>query len=310
MTRSTNPIVSIALPVYNGEDHLRESLESFQRQNYPHFELTICDNASTDSTPEIAAEFCKKDERFIYQRQENFLNAKDNFTRAYQLTSSQHPYFLWACDDNLWHEQFLARTVEYMEAHPSCSVCGYHLYEFEGDLTRRIRRPRIPVTFTYSRIAHILFERLSAVSIYGLMRRRVVDSIRIDLPNIDDYPDRYILLQLRAHGYFHVVPEVLLGFRGGGISTTKDDPWVKKVVDLKFGESEYALLQSFEEFSRVERSLIANKFAYQSLRHNIPGTVSRLALAPAYVAAWLMNWLRPSAWRVGSSGLEKTPGCK
>lgn len=297
--------VSVALPVYNGAAHLREALQSFRHQKYRNFQLTICDNASTDATPEIAEEFARSDSRFIHQRQEDFLNARDNFTRAYQLSAPGNTYFLWACDDNIWDSKFLSCTVEYMESNPDCSLCGFHLYSFDGDVVHSLRRIDIPPLQKKWRMLHALAGVGRAVSIYGLIRRSAIDAISVDLRGIDDYPDRHILLQLRTYGHFHVVPEVLLGFRGGGISTTKDDPWVKTVIDLKFGDAELALLESFDRLSELERVLIGNTYAYHSLRHNIAGTASRWWLTPAHALAAIMNRVRPSAWHVGAEGLER-----
>lgn len=303
--RPPNARVSIALPVYNGEDYLREALESFRTQTYPYFDLTICDNASTDRTPYISREYAAADPRFSYERLETFVNARDNFIRAYRLSIAGNPYFLWACDDNIWEPDFLLKTVQYMEQHPECSVCGCCFYEFDDKGVRRTVRNGTPFIFKWSRTLNILAERSSCVSLYALMRRDAIDRINLELRNIDDYPDRYYLMQLRGYGNFHVVPEVLLGYRGGGISSTKDDAWVKKVVDLKFGEAELSTLQTFRSYSAVERVLIANKFVYQSLRHNIPGTAFRWWLTPAYCVAHLMNRVRPSIWHVGPTGLEK-----
>jgi glycosyltransferase involved in cell wall biosynthesis len=61
--------VSIGLPVYNGGKFIRKRLESILSQTYTNFELTISDNASTDSTSEICKEFEKKDDRIKYIRQ-------------------------------------------------------------------------------------------------------------------------------------------------------------------------------------------------------------------------------------------------
>lgn len=297
--------VSIALPVYNGDANLREALESFRVQSYQNFELIICDNVSTDKTPEISKEFEVADKRFKYSPQTEFLNARDNFIRAFRLSSPDSKYFLWACDDNVWHEEFLLKLVSYMEENQGCSACGYFFYEFDENGVKRTVRKPMPKIFKRSSWIHILFERSSAVSMYALIRREAIEKINLDLTNIDDYPDRYYLMQLRYYGYFDVVPEVLLGFRGGGISTTKDDPWVKNVIDLKFGEAELATIKAFEQFPRFQRCLFANKFAYQSLRHNIPDTAFRWWLVPAHCAAWVMNRIRPSKWSVGPAGLEK-----
>ena len=44
------PLLSIGMPVYNGERYVEESIESILEQSFTDFELIISDNASTDST--------------------------------------------------------------------------------------------------------------------------------------------------------------------------------------------------------------------------------------------------------------------
>ena len=58
------PLVSIGVPVYNGEQYLEECLNSILIQTYQNWECVIIDNFSTDNTNAIASEFVKKDNRF------------------------------------------------------------------------------------------------------------------------------------------------------------------------------------------------------------------------------------------------------
>jgi glycosyltransferase involved in cell wall biosynthesis len=51
------PLVSLVVPVWNGERYLRESLNSILGQTYPELEVIAVDDASTDSTPEILASY-------------------------------------------------------------------------------------------------------------------------------------------------------------------------------------------------------------------------------------------------------------
>ena len=50
------PPVSIGLPVYNGAPYLAETLGDLQGQTFGDFELVVCDNASTDDTPDLVQE--------------------------------------------------------------------------------------------------------------------------------------------------------------------------------------------------------------------------------------------------------------
>jgi glycosyltransferase involved in cell wall biosynthesis len=51
------PKISVILPVYNGENYLRDALESVFAQTETNFELIVGDDGSTDRTPDILAEF-------------------------------------------------------------------------------------------------------------------------------------------------------------------------------------------------------------------------------------------------------------
>jgi len=53
----TVPTVSIGLPVYNGERHLRSAVDSLLQQTFTDFELIISDDGSTDKTLDIAKEY-------------------------------------------------------------------------------------------------------------------------------------------------------------------------------------------------------------------------------------------------------------
>ncbi len=63
--------VSVAVPVYNVENYIYDMLESVRGQTFKDFEVVIVDDGSTDSSPDIAKQFCTEDERFKYFRKEN-----------------------------------------------------------------------------------------------------------------------------------------------------------------------------------------------------------------------------------------------
>jgi len=56
------PLMSIGVPVYNGERHLRVALDSALAQNYANIEILISDNASTDGTEAIARHYARSEE--------------------------------------------------------------------------------------------------------------------------------------------------------------------------------------------------------------------------------------------------------
>lgn len=51
------PSVSVIVPCFNGERHIRRCLDSLTRQRYPNLEIIVVDDASTDGTPGILKDF-------------------------------------------------------------------------------------------------------------------------------------------------------------------------------------------------------------------------------------------------------------
>ena len=94
---STPPLVSVCIPVYNGELYLAETIRSVLAQTYSNFELIIVDNASTDGTSAISHSF--QDPRIRIVRNSSLLTVEDNFNRA--IAETQGEFIKLLCADDL-----------------------------------------------------------------------------------------------------------------------------------------------------------------------------------------------------------------
>ena len=63
--------VSVIIPIYNAEKHLRECLMSLESQTLDEIEIIMVNDGSTDSSKSICEEFSSRDDRFILINQEN-----------------------------------------------------------------------------------------------------------------------------------------------------------------------------------------------------------------------------------------------
>lgn len=102
---AAGPKVSIGLPVYNGGKYLSQALGALLGQTYPHFELILSDNASTDSTEAICKDYAARDPRIRYVRQAENLGAVRNF--EFTLEQATGEFFMWAAHDDLWSPDFI-----------------------------------------------------------------------------------------------------------------------------------------------------------------------------------------------------------
>ena len=63
--------VSVIIPVYNAQKHLEQCLQSVTHQTLREIEIICVDDGSTDSSPQILADFAAKDRRVILKHQQN-----------------------------------------------------------------------------------------------------------------------------------------------------------------------------------------------------------------------------------------------
>ena len=98
MTRSEAPLISIGIPVFNGEKYLRESINSVLRQTEKNFELIVVDNCSTDHTLEILAAY--NDPRINVFKNSTNLGSLRNFNRCIELSRGEY-FVLLPHDDTL-----------------------------------------------------------------------------------------------------------------------------------------------------------------------------------------------------------------
>jgi glycosyltransferase involved in cell wall biosynthesis len=132
---STPPTVSIAMPVFNGEKYVWESIETHLNQTYTDFELIITDNASTDRTQDICESYSAKDPRVKYHRNPQNLGAAGNYRRGFEL--SRGPYFRWSPSDDLISPNLLQSAVEVLNRDPTVFVAypRTKLIDDKGDIT-------------------------------------------------------------------------------------------------------------------------------------------------------------------------------
>lgn len=105
--------VDILLATYNGEQYLREQLNSILSQSYSNFRLLISDDLSTDSTREILAEYVEKDKRIIIFNQEKNLGVVKNF--EFLLKKVENKYYMFSDQDDIWKENKIEKSIQTLE---------------------------------------------------------------------------------------------------------------------------------------------------------------------------------------------------
>ena len=105
-----SPVVSIGLPVYNGESFVSEAIQCVLDQTFSDWELVICDNASTHRTVEICRQFADRDSRIrIYQNARN-MGVCFNYSEVFRLSRAR--YFKWMAHDDLFKPRLIEACIQ------------------------------------------------------------------------------------------------------------------------------------------------------------------------------------------------------
>ena len=115
-----SPLVTVLMPVYNGEKYLKEAIESILNQTFRDFEFLIIDDGSADKSAEIIKSF--NDARIRLERNETNLGLIKTLNKRLGLAKGKYIARM-DCDDISLPKR-LSVQVNFMEKHPEIGVCG------------------------------------------------------------------------------------------------------------------------------------------------------------------------------------------
>ncbi len=116
-------LISVIIPVFNGEDTLRICVESVCRQTYSHLQIIIVDDGSTDGTPALCEELSAKDHRILCLHQPN---RGVSSARNLGLERAQGQYITFLDADDLLHSCALACMHQaIVDTGKGIAVCRY-----------------------------------------------------------------------------------------------------------------------------------------------------------------------------------------
>lgn len=206
--------VSVVIPAFNAELFLEDAIGSILAQTYPHFELVVVDDASTDGTWEIARRAAASDPRVRAHRNPANLGIAGNRNRGVALSAGK--YLAWQDADDISMPTRLEKQVRFMESHPDVAIVGGYIELFNEAGTIGVRRyPTDDASlrrciFRYSPIAQpVAMLRLDAL--------RAAGDYDLRYPPAEDLDMTFRLGQGHALGN---VPEVLLRYRESPASAT------------------------------------------------------------------------------------------
>ena len=112
---------SVALCSYNGEKYIHQQIDSILNQTHRPSKIVVCDDGSTDRTPEILAEYQKQyPEIFRIHFNEINLRSVKNFEKAISLCSKAIIFL--SDQDDIWAENKAEKIVSFLDNHAEIDV--------------------------------------------------------------------------------------------------------------------------------------------------------------------------------------------
>ncbi len=208
------PRLSVGLPVYNGENYLKEALESLLGQSYENFEIIISDNASTDGTADICRRYEKQDSRVRYIRQPRNLGPASN--RNF-VAEAKGELFMEAYHDDLWARNFVKSCVTALDEHPRVVLAHSWVAAIDGtgDVMQAMEYPLATDSLSApERFQSLLFG--TGGNDYGLIRAEAGSGVirgevlrRIAPLGSFYHADSILTVESALHGPFHQIRDWL-----------------------------------------------------------------------------------------------------
>jgi glycosyltransferase involved in cell wall biosynthesis len=142
--------VSVVMPIYNGQDYLREAIGSVLAQTHHDFELVTINDGSTDDTPAILAEFAAADRRIRVVSQPNGGGAR---ARNRALQEARADWIVNLDHDDIMLPNRIERQLAFIAAHPDVKVfsCRAWYISAEGRIFGKTRCEPITTAEAFER---------------------------------------------------------------------------------------------------------------------------------------------------------------
>ncbi len=269
------PIISVIIPVYNGEKTIKQTIESVLNQTFSNFELIVVNDGSQDSTLKIVSNI--QDPRIkIFSYSNAGLSATRN--RGISLASGEYISFIDA--DDVWTRDKLQAQLEALQENPYAAVA----YSWTDHIDESGKFFRAGPHFTF--IGDV-YARLLLIDFIGngsnpLIRAQAfVEVGRFDesLPAVEDW-DMWLRLAARYHFVVVPSPQVLYRIFVNSMSFN-----VRGMEKSSLRVIERAVAQAPESVAHLKKFSLGNRYKYLTWKA-LDGTPERRRALTALRFLW------------------------
>lgn len=168
------PKISIVLPTFNGEQFLRESIDSVLDQTEANWELIIVNDCSTDATLAIASEYANRDSRISVLSNEKNMKTPTSLNRGFEKAKGE--YFTWISDDNVFRPNALEKMRSFLDEHIDIDMVSMNFSQIDKNGNSYGIHDNYVESFMYERTAAQLFYLCNCGGAF-MYRRTIMEKI-------------------------------------------------------------------------------------------------------------------------------------
>lgn len=235
------PLVTVAMPVYNGGKYLRLAVLSIVKQTFTDWELLIIDDGSTDNALQNIADI--KDARILIFRDGENRGLAARLNEAIKLARGR--YFARMDQDDIAYPERFAKQTEYLEGHPETDLVAARAVIFTS---AGKALGLLPFYATHADICARPWSGFYMPHPTWMGHLAWFKLHRYRMPEVVRGEDQELLLRTYHQSVFACLPNVLLAYRLDEISWHKSRtgrlnllPWFWK-IHLAQGRYSYALI--------------------------------------------------------------------
>ena len=210
------PKVTIALPVYNGENFIERAIHSVINQSFTDFEFIISDNASTDRTRDIVKTYQQQDERIRLVENDQNIGAAANYNVGFLQAKGE--YLKWCAHDDEIDPGHVASLVDKLDSDSRLSLAfGKTIcIDAVGQKLPMVgeEMPEILDPDPVARFMNAILNAGTCFPIFGLFRRAALEKTMLHLPYYGS--DRALFAEAAMIGRFGCAPEAIFYNRDHG----------------------------------------------------------------------------------------------
>ncbi len=220
----SRPLVSVVMCVYNGtkNGYLHRSIPSILNQSYPHFELIIVEDGSTDDSYRILQAYASLDKRIRLVK--NDKNRGISYSRNRGNALARGKYIMVMDQDDVSLKDRILLQAAFMEAHPEVDISA----------TPPASQHPWKVVYDNDMIKFLLFFNNNLGHPNLMMKRSFLEKHHIHYQEKYKCANDYdLLLQMRDNkAYFATMKEPLFIYNGPGFSGIPNTPCFEESLEI------------------------------------------------------------------------------